>query len=61
MNPGLIAALINQLLIPELLEIIRRRQAAKLGITDAEIIKEFNNRVLEIVTEGENWLAAHPK
>jgi hypothetical protein len=60
MNPALIAALINQLLIPELLEIVRRRQAADQPITDADIIREFNDRVLAIVTEGENWLAAHP-
>jgi hypothetical protein len=60
MTPTLIAAIIYQVVIPEILEIVRRRQAAGQGITDAEIIAALKERVDAIVAEGENWLITHP-
>jgi len=60
MNPGLIVALINQVVVPEILEIVRRRQAAGQTITDAEIIAELANRAQAVIAQGQAWLDAHP-
>jgi hypothetical protein len=56
----LIIALIQQIIVPEVAEIIRRRQAANLPITDADIMAELAQRMTDVVSTGTAWLAAHP-
>jgi len=61
MNPALIVALIQQLLVPEIMEIVRRRQAANQPIDDSAIINELHVRAARVISEGEAFLAQHPK
>ena len=60
MNPALIIALLQQLIVPEILEIVRRRQAANQPIDDTSIIEELHLRAAAVIAKGESWLATHP-
>lgn len=59
MNP-LILLLIREMLLPELVAIIKAKQAAGQPITEAELRAEFDARLARILSVGEAWLAAHP-
>jgi len=46
--------------VPEILEIVRRRQAANQPIDDTSIIEELHMRAAAVIAKGESWLATHP-
>lgn len=60
MDPVLLAALIQQVAIPELLNWLRLRHAAGATITDAEILAKLNVDADTGIAKGKAWLAAHP-
>lgn len=60
MIPGLLTYLIKDFVVPELLDIVRRRIAAGQTITDADIIAELDERKLAVVAAGLAWLQEHP-
>lgn len=60
MNPALLAALINQIAIPELTAWLRSRHAAGQGVTDADVIQKLITDANMGESIGEAWLAAHP-
>lgn len=60
MNPVLLAALINEVAIPELTAWLRARHAAGQPITDADVIAKLLSDTSFGQQIGEQWLAAHP-
>lgn len=60
MNPALLAALINQIAIPELTTWLRTRHAAGQTLTDADILQKLSTDTNLGEQIGEAWLAAHP-
>lgn len=58
MNPLLLAALINEIAIPELTAWLRSRRGSP--ITDADIIAKLAEDAAFGEKLGEAWLAAHP-
>lgn len=60
--PALIAALIEQVLVPEISAIIRAHRNATGGTmpTDAQIIAALGTDANTGISIGEAWLAAHP-
>jgi hypothetical protein len=60
-SASLIAALISQLALPELLDWLRSRTAAGSTITDADIIAKLQVDTEEGIRIGTNWLTANPK
>jgi len=56
----LVLLLIREILLPELVALIKARQAAGQPITEAELRAEFDARIGRIVAIGETWLATHP-
>lgn len=61
MNPALIAALIHNIALPEILAWLRSRKDSGQIITDADIIAKLQLDADEGIAVGEAWLAAHPK
>lgn len=61
MNPALIAALIHNIALPEILAWLRSRKDSGQIITDADIIAKLQLDADEGIAIGEAWLAAHPK
>jgi hypothetical protein len=59
LNPALIAALIQQVAIPELLSWLKSRQAAGQTIDDAAIIAKLGSDADAIIATGQAWLDAH--
>jgi hypothetical protein len=59
---ALLLTLIKTVAIPEIMDIVRRKQAANNGVipTDAEVQAEFVKVLTDGITKGENWLAQHP-
>jgi hypothetical protein len=60
MNP-LILLLIKEILMPEIVEYVKKKQAAGQPITEAELYAEFAARIERIVNVGASWLESHPK
>lgn len=58
MNPALIAALIHQVALPEILAWLKSRQGTT--ITDADILAKLEKDTAEGIAIGEKWLASHP-
>lgn len=61
MNPLLLAALIQQIAIPELVAWLKSRRDAGQTIDDAAIIDKLGKDADAIIAEGDAWLAAHPE
>ena len=59
MSPALIAALIHELALPEILDWLRSRNGEQ--ITDADIIEKLQLDTASGIAIGEAWLAAHPR
>ena len=60
MNPGLLAALITQVLVPEISAIIRaHKNATNQTPTDAQIIAALGLDADSGISIGSAWLAAH--
>jgi hypothetical protein len=60
MNPGLLAALINEIAIPELTNWLRSLHNTNTPLTDAVIIQKLVTDTNFAITVGNAWLAAHP-
>ena len=60
MNPILLAALINEVALPELVAWLRSRHTAGQTVTDADVIAKLVSDADFGVKFGEAWLAAHP-
>lgn len=61
MNPALIIALIQQIILPEVLVAIRaHRNATGQDPTDAQILAALQIDATKGITIGQAWLAAHP-
>jgi hypothetical protein len=61
MNPALIAALLTQVVIPEIAAIIRAHHNATGNMpTDAQIIAALDTDTTNQIAIGQAWLAAHP-
>jgi hypothetical protein len=60
MNPALLAALINQIAIPEITAWLRARHAAGQSLTDADVLQKLITDTDLGIRIGEQWLAAHP-
>lgn len=60
MNAGLLAALINEIAIPELTAWLRTLHASGTPLTDAVIIQKLATDTNYGETVGAAWLAAHP-
>lgn len=62
MNPLLLAALIENVLIPEIAAAIRAHVNATNGKlpTDAEVLAALDLNASRVIAVGEAWLAAHP-
>lgn len=56
-SPALIAALIHQVALPEILAWLKSRQGNT--ITDADILAKLQKDTAEGIAIGEAWLAAH--
>jgi DNA-directed RNA polymerase specialized sigma subunit len=60
-NPALLIAIIQNVVVPEVSGIIRRHRAQTgADPTDAEIIAKLQLDATKYIDEGEAWLAAHP-
>ena len=59
MNP-LILLLIREVLMPEIVALIKAKQAANQPITEEALFEEFGVRLARLISVGENWLAQHP-
>jgi hypothetical protein len=59
MNP-LILLLIREVLMPELVALIKAKQAAGEPLTEEALFAEFGVRLARLITVGETWLAQHP-
>lgn len=60
MNPILLAALINQIALPELTAWLKGLHASGTPLTDEVIIKKLYDDANFGETIGNAWLAAHP-
>ena len=62
MNPALISALLVQVVIPEIMAVIRAHQNATGGQTptDAQVIAALGTDSNNVIQTGTAWLAAHP-
>lgn len=60
MNPALLAALINEIAIPELTAWLRAKHAAGQTLTDADVIQKLATDTAFGINLGAAWLAAHP-
>lgn len=61
MNPNLLAALITQVLVPEIATAIRAHRNATGNMpTDAEVIAALGIDAEKGIAIGTAWLAAHP-
>jgi hypothetical protein len=60
MNPVLLAALIQQVAVPELLNWLRNRHASGAVVTDADILAKLGLDADAGIMRGLAWLAAHP-
>ena len=60
MNPGLLAALINQIALPELTNWLRSRHEAGQTITDADIIAKLAADTDLGIKIGSDWLSKNP-
>jgi hypothetical protein len=57
---ALAIAFLKSFVIPEILAIVQRRQAANLTITSEDIIAELHARVGAVVEAGTIWLDSNP-
>lgn len=60
MNPLLLASLIQDVAIPELLRWLKDRHASGQPLTDADVIAKLLSDTDLGIKIGEQWLAAHP-
>lgn len=61
MNPAIIAALLQQVVIPEILAVIRAHHNATGNLpTDAEVQAALSTDTAAGIAIGQAWLAAHP-
>lgn len=61
MNPALLAALLQQIIIPEVVAVIRAHHNATGQLpTDAEVLAALGADADKGIAIGEAWLAAHP-
>jgi hypothetical protein len=61
MNPVIIASLIQQVLLPEILAIVRAHHNATGQLpTDAQVIAALGTDTSGNIAIGTAWLAAHP-
>lgn len=61
MNPQLIAILVNNILVPEIVGIIRRHHASTGEVpTEEEIKAQMNVKADALIAQADAWLAAHP-
>ena len=61
MDPRLIAALIHNLALPELLSWLHSRQQAGTPLTDADVLAKLQLDADNGIAIGEAWLAQHPR
>lgn len=61
MNPALIAALIHNFALPEILAWLKSRKDANQEIDDAAIIEKLQMDADHGIAVGEAWLDAHPR
>ena len=63
MSPALWAAIIEQILVPEIAMIIKSFTAGSGGTppTDAQVIALMNSDADKVIAAGNAWLAAHPQ
>jgi hypothetical protein len=61
MNPALLAALINQIAIPELTNWLRSLHAQNAAVTDAIILQKLITDTDLGVQIGNAWLTTHPE
>lgn len=60
MDPALIAALIQNVAIPELLSWLKSRQESGQPIDDAAILAKLNADADAVIAKGRAYLDAHP-
>ena len=60
MNPLLLAALINEIAIPELTRWLKSLHDSQTTLTDDLIIQKLAADTALGISIGETWLAAHP-
>lgn len=61
MNPQLLTALLQQILIPEVIAVVRAHHNATGALpTDAQVMAALGADADKGVSIGEAWLAAHP-
>lgn len=61
MNPALLAALINEVALPELTRWLRGRHEAGQPLDDAAVLQKLLTDTQLGISIGEQWLAAHPQ
>lgn len=61
MNPLLLAALIEKVALPELLNWLRARHATGQSLDDAAILQKLITDTNIGIEIGQAWLAAHPE
>lgn len=61
MTPSLLAALINEVALPELTSWLRSMHEAGKTLTDDDVIAKLVSDTDFGIKVGEAWLAAHPK
>ena len=60
MNPLLLAALLEQIAIPELQKWLRERHSTGQPLTDADILQKLITDTDLGIRIGSDWLASHP-
>lgn len=60
MNPALLAALVNEIAVPELTSWLRSLHANRTPLTDDLIIQKLVSDTDLGIKLGEAWLASHP-
>lgn len=60
MNASWLAALINNVALPELTEWLRAKHASGQPLTDADVLQKLQTDTQLGITTGEQWLATHP-
>jgi hypothetical protein len=60
MNPEIFTALITQVVIPEIMAVIKYLQAQGEVVTEAAILAQLEARGRLQIAQVDAWLAAHP-